>query len=154
MAPQLKDLHLGQKFELFCFDKTTYGKEGAKPRYTLTVVDSSDAKVLKQRTCAAFITPQGKERESIVSTEVGKENLSNQAGYSRLIIITLNHGHKFESIETVKNELSPKVLELAPSPCTNYKEIPFLTIGKDIGERGQVFTSEDGNIFVEDLKDE
>lgn len=47
MAPQLKDLHLGQKFELFCFDKTTYGKEGAKPRYTLTVVDSSDAKVLK-----------------------------------------------------------------------------------------------------------
>jgi len=53
----------------------------------------------------------------------------------------LNHGHKFESIETVKNELSPKVLELAPTHCSNYKEIPFLTIGSDIGERGSVYTS-------------
>jgi len=41
-------------------------------RYTLTIVDSTDAKILKKRTCAAFITPQGKERESLISTEVGK----------------------------------------------------------------------------------
>lgn len=46
------------------------------------------------------------------------------------------------------------MLELAPSPCTNYKEIPFLTIGSDIGERGPVYQSPDGSIFVEDLKDE
>lgn len=124
------------------------------PRYTLTIVDSNDAKVLKKRTCAAFITPQGKERESLINTEVGKLNLSQQAGFSRLIIITLNHGHKFDSIETVKNELSPKVLELSPSNCSNYKEIPFLTIGKDIGERGEVYQSPDNSIFVEDLKDE
>lgn len=71
-----------------------------------------------------------------------------------MIIITLNHGHKFDSIETVKNELSPKVLELAPNNCSNYKEIPFLTIGSDIGERGAVYSSPDGSIFVEDLKDE
>lgn len=80
--------------------------------------------------------------------------MSAQAGYSRLIIITLNHGHKFDSIETVKNELSPKVLELSPSHCSNYKEIPFLTIGSDIGVRGEVYTSVDGSVFVEDLKDE
>lgn len=54
----------------------------------------------------------------------------------------------------MKSELSPKVLELAPSHCSNYKEIPFLTIGKDIGERGEVYTSPDGSMFVEDLKDE
>ena len=57
MAPQLRDLHLGQKFELYCFDKNSYGKTGIKPRYTLTVVDSNDAKIIKNRTCAAFITP-------------------------------------------------------------------------------------------------
>jgi hypothetical protein len=50
----------------------------------------------------------------MISTEVGKQSLCAQAGYSRLIIITLNHGHKFESIDQVKNELSPKVVELAP----------------------------------------
>lgn len=89
----------------------------------------------------------------MISTEIGKQTLCQQAGYSRLIIITLNHGHKFDSIETVKTELSPKVVELAPQNCSNYKEIPFLTIGSDIGERQEVYTSPDGSIFVEDLKD-
>lgn len=89
----------------------------------------------------------------MISTEVGKIALCQQAGYSRLIIITLNHGHKFDSIETVKTELSPKVVDLAPRQCSNYKEIPFLTIGQDIGQRQEVYRSPDGAIFVEDLKD-
>lgn len=110
--PKMKELNLGQKYELYCFDKNT--KNTDVPRYTLTVIDSNDAKILKKRTCAAFITPQGKERDTMISTEVGKISLCTQAGYSRLIIITLNHGHKFDSIETVKTELSPKVVDLAP----------------------------------------
>lgn len=89
----------------------------------------------------------------MISTEIGKISLCHQAGYSRLIIITLNHGHKFDSIETVKTELSPKVVDLAPQNCANYKEIPFLTIGQDIGQRQEVYRSPDGSIFVEDLKD-
>lgn len=89
----------------------------------------------------------------MISTEIGKIALCQQAGYSRLIIITLNHGHKFDSIETVKSELGPKVVDLAPQNCSNYKEIPFLTIGTDIGLRQEVYRSPDGSIFVEDLKD-
>lgn len=148
--PKMKELSLGQKYELFCYDKNTTCEV---PRYTLTVMDINDAKVLKKRTCGAFITPQGKERDSMISTDLGKWALVNQAGYSRLIIITLNHGHKFDSIETVKAELSPKVIDLAPSNCSNYKEIPFLTIGTDIGERAELYRSADDSIFVEDLKD-
>jgi hypothetical protein len=132
--PKMKELNLGQKYELYCFDKNKKD-DNDLPRYTLTVIDSNDPKVLKKRTCAAFITPQGKERDTMISTEVGKIALCQQAGYSRLIIITLNHGHKFDNIETVKNELSPKVVDLAPQQCSNYKEIPFLTIGSDIGQR-------------------
>lgn len=150
LVPRMKELSLGSKYELFCYDKT---QKTDVPRYTLTVVDNNDPKVLKKRTCAAFITPQGKERDTMISTEVGKISLCQQAGYSRLIIITLNHGHKFESIETVKTELSPKVVDLAPQNCSNYKEIPFLTIGQDIGQRQEVYRSPDGTIFVEDLKD-
>lgn len=147
----MKELNLSQSYELFCFDKSQAQTE--VPRYTLTVIDANDAKILKKRTCAAFITPQGKERDTMISTEIGKISLCQQAGYSRLIIITLNHGHKFDSIETVKSELSPKVVELAPQNCSNYKEIPFLTIGADIGLRQEVYRSPDGSIFVEDLKD-
>jgi hypothetical protein len=150
LVPRMKELGLGQKYELFCYDKT---QKTEVPRYTLTVIDNNDAKILKKRTCAAFITPQGKERDTMISTEVGKVSLCQQAGYSRLIIITLNHGHKFDSIDTVKNELSPKVVDLAPQNCSNYKEIPFLTIGQDIGQRQEVYRSPDGTIFVEDLKD-
>jgi len=51
-------------------------------------------------------------------------------------------------------ELSPKILELAPKGCTNYKEIPFMTVGKDIGERVQVYSTEDKSLFVEDYKNE
>ena len=148
--PRMKELNLGQTYELFCYDRT---QQIDVPRYTLTVIDANDHKILKKRSCAAFITPQGKERDTMISTEVGKISLCQQAGYSRLIIITLNHGHKFESIETVKTELSPKVVELAPQNCSNYKEIPFLTIGQDIGQRQEVYRSPDGSIFVEDLKD-
>jgi hypothetical protein len=64
-----------------------------------------------------------------------------QAAYSRLIIIILNHGHKFENIEAVKLEISPKILDLAPTKCSNLMEIPFLTIGADIGERKEIYKS-------------
>ncbi len=70
--PRMKELNLSQKYELFCFDKN---QTTDVPRYTLTVIDASDPKVLKKRTCAAFITPQGKERDTMISTEVGKVSL-------------------------------------------------------------------------------
>ena len=40
--PKMKELNLGQKYELFCYDKNA--KETDVPRYTLTVIDSNDAK--------------------------------------------------------------------------------------------------------------
>jgi hypothetical protein len=41
----------------------------------------------------------------------------------------------------VKTEISPKILDLAPSKCTNLMEIPFLTVGSNIGERNVVYKS-------------
>jgi hypothetical protein len=66
----------------------------------------------------------------------------------------LGHGHKFKDLEQVKAEISGKVIDLAPRNCTNFKEIPFLTVGSDIGERGIVFKTDDGSIIVEDVKEE
>ena len=73
-TPRMKELYLGQQYELFCYDRN---QETEVPRYTLTVIDSNDAKVLKKRSCAAFITPQGKERDTMISTQVGKISLCN-----------------------------------------------------------------------------
>jgi hypothetical protein len=60
-VPRMKDLNLGMRYEMYVFDKTV---STSNSRYNLTVLDSADTKILKKRTCAAFITPQGKERES------------------------------------------------------------------------------------------
>jgi len=58
---------------MYCYDKDV---STVIPRYVLVVVDSSDPKVLKKKTCAAFITPLGKERESMFSSEIGRQNLA------------------------------------------------------------------------------
>ena len=71
-GPKMKDLRMGQKNEIQCFDKNA---SNTIPRYTLIILDTPDGKVLKKRTCAAFITPQGKERESMFGTDVGRQNL-------------------------------------------------------------------------------
>lgn len=67
-----------------------------------------------------------------------------------MIIAHLNHGHQFGDLEAVKTQLSPKVLELAPENCKNKNELPFLSIGSDIGKRVGVYR--EAGIIVEDYK--
>lgn len=97
---KLRDLRLGGSFEVYCYDRTL-GVSGI-PRYTMCIVDSDDVKVNKKKTCACFITPQGKEKDATFASDVGKMTLARHAGYSRLIITFLGHGHKFADIEAVK----------------------------------------------------
>ena len=52
-----------------------------------------------------------------------------------MIVIFLGHGHTFSSLEDVKNELGPKILELTPALCNNYEEVPVMAAGEDIGEK-------------------
>lgn len=58
-APKLKDLRLAQKYDLYCYDRNV---STSVPKYVFTIIDSDDRQVLKKKTAAAFITPQGKER--------------------------------------------------------------------------------------------
>lgn len=83
-------------------------------------------------------------------TEAGNFVLSKQAGFSRLIIAHLNHGHIFADLEGVKAQLSQKVIELAPVNCANKNELPFLSIGSDIGKRLTVYRER--GIIVEDYR--
>ena len=39
------------------------------------MVDSSDAKLCQKNTCAALITPQGRENETVFCTERGRQSL-------------------------------------------------------------------------------
>lgn len=69
----MKKLNKSQRFEIFAFD---YKTSRAIPRYTLYIVDSNDDKILEKKTCACFITPQGRERDQMFCTEAGNFVLS------------------------------------------------------------------------------
>ena len=56
----------------------------------------------------------------------------------------MGHGHTFENVDVVKNDLNSKILELAPDNCQNYKNIPIMTAGPDIGTKSILDLSNDG----------
>jgi len=49
--------------------------------------------------------------------------------------VHLGNGHKFESMKLIQDELNAKILELAPTDCSNYSQIPIMSVGEDIGQK-------------------
>lgn len=115
-----------------CFDFSSTENDKV-PKYVLHVIDSDDKALIEKNNCACIIVPQGKEKESIFATEIGKFKLCAQAQVSRLILVILGAGHVFESLDIVKNDLNSKILELSPRGCSNYEQIPIMSVGEDIG---------------------
>ena len=52
--------------------------------------------------------------EWLFSSTDGREELCHSAGFERLVVVTLHRGHHYGNLDGVKEELSGKVLELAP----------------------------------------
>ncbi|KAL8562381.1 hypothetical protein ACOMHN_066095 [Nucella lapillus] len=126
-----------------------YSQLTSSARYTLWVVDSdarcshkfaifivpqgSDARCTHK--FAIFIVLQGREPEWMFSTDAGRRALSSSAGFERLVVVALSREHEYENMESIKGELSSKVMELAPPSHKPGVQVPFLSIGKDIGHR-------------------
>ncbi|XP_031574018.1 eEF1A lysine and N-terminal methyltransferase-like [Actinia tenebrosa] len=140
--------------ELWCSSVTMDDKEHREPRYTLTVVDSPPS-LSQNGLFAIFIVPQGRETDKSFASQEGQKELAATAKFQRLIIASLHRGHKYENIETIKKELSAKVMELAPDGVINEKMVPFLSDGGDIGSRDTLDqgTSEiSGDYVIEEVE--
>lgn len=101
------------------------------PRYTVYVLDQPR----RAKTYAAFIVPQGKETDWLFSTKEGRQQVLKSAQRDRLAIVTLRREHKFESWDAVKTELEDCVRNLAPAGLCGKNDIPFLSLGTDVGIR-------------------
>ena len=149
----LKTLTPLSRVHLTLEDTRGAGAEGAPvARYRLVVVDRR-VKVRK-KPLAAFIVPQGREHEWMFSSEEGQNQLTADAGFSRLAIVTMQRGQSYESLEEVKAELSPLVPQLMPDEPPP-GSIPFLSLGDDIGSVTVVFrgtSTLSGELFVEDVE--
>ncbi|XP_013399663.1 methyltransferase-like protein 13 [Lingula anatina] len=123
------------------------------PRYTLHVVDSD--RNARDNVFAIFIAPEGRETEWLFSTNEGRKQLSESAGFQRLVVVLLHRDHSYIDMENIKAELSGKVMELAPAELKNKTQVPFLSLGDGIGHRtikhrGKSNTS--GDYVIEDVE--
>ncbi|KYN10088.1 PREDICTED: methyltransferase-like protein 13 [Trachymyrmex cornetzi] len=123
------------------------------PRYTVYVLDQ--ARTQGAKTYAAFIVPQGKETDWLFSTKEGRQQVLKSAQRDRLAIVTLRREHKFDNWDAVKTELENCVLNLAPAGLCSKNDIPFLSLGLDVGVRNICYEGKSeisGSFVIEEVE--
>ncbi|XP_054567420.1 eEF1A lysine and N-terminal methyltransferase isoform X2 [Eptesicus fuscus] len=126
-----------------------------EPRYTLHVVDSPAVKPSRDNHFAIFIIPQGRETEWLFGMEEGRKQLAASAGFRRLITVALHRGQQYEGMDSIQAELSARVMELAPAGMPAQQQVPFLSVGGDIGVRTiqhQDCSPLSGDYVIEDVQ--
>ncbi|XP_070241390.1 eEF1A lysine and N-terminal methyltransferase isoform X2 [Bos mutus] len=126
-----------------------------EPRYTLHVVDSPTVKPSRDNHFAIFIIPQGRETEWLFGMEEGRKQLAASAGFRRLITVALHRGQQYEGMDSIQAELSARVMELAPAGMPAQLQVPFLSVGGDIGVRiiqHQACSPLSGDYVIEDVQ--
>jgi len=103
------------------------------------------------KTVGVFVVPLGVEREMDILNEVEQRALFDVAQFARLIIVILGKNHKYESLDQIKDELNPKILELTPPDCTNRQSIPYMSTNKTLHVRDYVY--EDAQMWVQDFQE-
>ncbi|KAM5203182.1 eEF1A lysine and N-terminal methyltransferase isoform 5-T5 [Hipposideros larvatus] len=87
--------------------------------------------------------------------EDGRKQLALSAGFRRLITVALHRGQQYEGMDSIQAELSARVMELAPAGMPAQQQVPFLSVGGDIGVRTvrhQDRSSLSGDYVVEDVQ--
>uniref|UniRef100_A0A8D0EYY6 eEF1A lysine and N-terminal methyltransferase n=1 Tax=Strix occidentalis caurina TaxID=311401 RepID=A0A8D0EYY6_STROC len=150
LCSQLSKTPCGEQVSLDLCDK-----ESGKPRYTLHVVDSPSVKPSRDNHFAIFIIPQGRETEWLFGMEEGRRQLAASAGFRRLVTVALHREQHYEGMAGIQAELSGKVMELAPPGLPARQQVPFLSVGGDIGVRTVQHRDTSplsGEYVVEDVK--
>ncbi|KMQ96795.1 methyltransferase-like protein 13 isoform x3 protein [Lasius niger] len=99
-------------------------------RLSQTVCCNESSKI-----CHIVILALAGEMDWLFSTKEGRQQVLKSAKHDRLAIVTLRREHKFESWDAVKTELQDCVRNLAPAGLSGKHDIPFLSLGSDVGAR-------------------
>ncbi|PNJ42721.1 METTL13 isoform 3 [Pongo abelii] len=98
---------------------------------------------------------QGRETEWLFGMDEGRKQLAASAGFRRLITVALHRGQQYESMDHIQAELSARVMELAPAGMPTQQQVPFLSVGGDIGVRTiqhQDCSPLSGDYVIEDVQ--
>ncbi|KAM3876089.1 eEF1A lysine and N-terminal methyltransferase [Diretmus argenteus] len=128
------------------------------PRYTLTVQDSlPGAKVPRANHFAIFIVPQGRETDWLYGSGEGRSQLAASANFRRLVIVAMHRDQEYTDMQAVQSELSPMVMDLAPPDMPANQQVPFLSVGGELGWREVISRGKSelsGEFSVEDVRGE
>uniref|UniRef100_A0A452FII6 eEF1A lysine and N-terminal methyltransferase n=1 Tax=Capra hircus TaxID=9925 RepID=A0A452FII6_CAPHI len=125
-----------------------------EPRYTLHVVDSPTVKPSRDNHFLGLL-PLFPEGEWLFGMEEGRKQLAASAGFRRLITVALHRGQQYEGMDSIQAELSARVMELAPAGMPAQLQVPFLSVGGDIGVRivqHQDCSPLSGDYVIEDVQ--
>ncbi|KAM6963220.1 eEF1A lysine and N-terminal methyltransferase [Aplochiton taeniatus] len=129
-----------------------------QPRYTLTVLDCPpSAKVPRANYFAIFIVPQGRETYWLYGSAEGRTQLAASAKFKRLVVVAMHRNQEYTDMQAVQSELSPMVMELAPPGMPANQQVPFLSLGGELGWREVVsngVSELSGEYSVEDVRGE
>eukprot|EP01038_Epipyxis_sp_PR26KG_P011978 gene11978-16034_t len=96
------------------------------PKFTVYILDANEYANLS---CAVFLIPMGRESDYQFTTLDGLSNIAQQANCKRLLAVSCNRPHYFQSMEAIQAELSPIALSLKLSNNSNNNEnIPFMAL--------------------------
>lgn len=87
--------------------------------------------------------------------EEGRKQLAASAGFRRLVTVALHRGQQYEGMDSIQAELSARVMELAPAGMPAQQQVPFLSVGGDIGVRTvqhQDCSPLSGDYVIEDVQ--
>ncbi|TNN41699.1 Methyltransferase-like protein 13 [Liparis tanakae] len=134
-----------------------HAQSGA-PRYTLTVQDCPPgAKPPRANHFAIFIVPQGSETAWLYSAAEGRRQLAASANFRRLVVAAMHRNQEYADMQAVQSELSPMVMDLAPPGMPANQQVPFLSVGGDLGWREEVsrgVSALSGEYCVENVRGE
>ncbi|KAI8512371.1 Methyltransferase-like protein 13 [Branchiostoma belcheri] len=139
-------------------------------KYVLHITDTNTVRAA-DRQFAVFIVPQGREVEWLFATDDGRRQLAETAGFRRLVVVSLQREHPYETMADIQKELSAKVPFLSvgenigtrtvcyegTSDFSGPSVVPFLSVGENIGTRTVCYegTSDfSGPYVVEDVEGE
>ncbi|XP_034775256.2 eEF1A lysine and N-terminal methyltransferase isoform X1 [Acipenser ruthenus] len=129
-----------------------------RPRYSCHVVDSPAGATLHRAShFAVFIVPQGRETNWLFGTAEGRSQLAGSAGFRRLVVVAMHRDQEYQDMEAIQSELSAKVMELAPPGLPANHQVPFLSVGGDLGQRSVMHRGSStlsGDFVVEDVRGE
>ncbi len=96
MQVEMREFKKGQKYQVQTDDAIN-----GYPRYTLHIIDSDEIDDLYRRTMGCFVVPLGLEREMRIETYEAQTKIRQQTGFTRLVIVVLGRGHKYESLQQI-----------------------------------------------------